>query len=143
MYRIREVDASEDEHAEIIRDFNGRVDAMFPPLTDDELERGYWWLAYCEGKPCGFAGLTISRGSSDTGYFKRAGVLPAHRGNGLQLRLMKVRIAKARKLGLKYIVSESTGTVYSANNFYKAGFSMYNPANPWAFKTSIYWIKEL
>jgi Acetyltransferase (GNAT) family len=143
-YKIREVDGSDEEVAETIREFNKLSDSSFPDLTDDELERGFWWLAYWGKEPVAFAGMTISRGSDDTAYFKRAGVLPGmHRGKGLQLRLMRVRTAKARKLGLKYIVSESTGTVYSANNFYKAGFSMYNPEHPWAFKESIYWIKQL
>ena len=142
-YRIREVDASEEENADIIREQNGTVDATFPYLTDDELERGYWWLAYDEEKPVAFAGLIQSRGSRDTGYLKRAGVLPCARGHSLQLRLMRARIAKARKLGWTYLVSESTGTPYSANNFIRAGFKIYYPAEPWAFKTSIYWIKKI
>jgi GNAT superfamily N-acetyltransferase len=143
MYRIKEVDASDDETAEIIRDFNQRADVNFPELTDDELENGYWWLAYQGSIPVAFAGMTIARGSNDTGYFKRAGVMAGHRGRGLQFRLMRVRITKARKLGLRYLVSECTGTPYSANNFIKARFKIYQPAHPWAFKESIYWIKEL
>ena len=143
MYRIREVDATDEENAEIIRDQNAIVDATFPHLTDDELERGYWWLAYEGERPVAFAGLIQARGSNDTGYFKRAGVLPCARGNGLQLRLMRARIAKAKKLGWTWIVSESTGTAHSANNFILAGFKVYYPAEPWAFKTSIYWIKKL
>ena len=56
---------------------------------------------------------------------------------------MRARIAKAKKLGWTYLVSESTGTPYSANNFIRAGFKIYYPAEPWAFRSSIYWIKKL
>ncbi len=141
-YRIREVDATDEDVAEHIHFFN-RQTPEFPRLTEDELEVGYWWLAYLDKEPVGFAGLMPSQQWHSVGYFKRAGVDPKHRGNGLQIRLMRVRIHKARKLGYTHIVSECTETSYSANNFIKAGFKIYDPKTPWAFKNSIYWIKKL
>ena len=142
MYYIREVDASDDDIAETIQTFN-RETAEFPPLTDSELDGGFWWLAYCGFEPVAFAGLVPSSQYHGVGYFKRAGVTPAHRGNGLQIRLMRVRINKARKLGYSHIVSECTETVYSGNNFIRAGFKLYEPTRPWAFRNSLYWIKAL
>lgn len=142
MYKIREVDGSDDDIAEIIRHFNRQTED-FPELTDDELDGGHWWLAYRGDDPVGFAGMVHSKQYHGVGYFKRAGVDPAHRGHGLQIRLMRVRINKARKLGYSHLVSECTETVYSANNFIKAGFRIYQPSRPWAFKNSIYWIKAL
>lgn len=141
-YQIREVDGGDDEIADIIRRFNAET-AEFPGLTDDELEGGHWWLAYRKEKPVAFAGLVPSSQYRNVGYFKRAGVTPKHRGNGLQIRLMRVRINKARKLGYTHLVSECTETAYSANNFIKAGFKIYDPKFPWAFRNSIYWIKKL
>lgn len=142
MYKIREVDATDEEVAEHIHFFN-RQTQDFPDLTEEELDSGHWWLAYLDKEPVAFAGMMPSKQYHGVGYFKRAGVDPAHRGNGLQIRLMRVRINKARKLGYSHLVSECTDTAYSANNFIKAGFKVYHPAKPWAFKNSIYWIKRL
>lgn len=143
MYRIREVDGGDDDIAEIVRDFNKRSEVEFPELTDEELEGGYWWLAYHKSNPVAFAGMVQSSQWHNVGYFKRAGVLPKHRGHGLQIRLMRVREQKAKKLGWSHLVSECTETAFSANNFIRAGFKIYQPQRPWAFKNSIYWIKTL
>src|ERR1017187_5294038 len=98
-YRIREVDASREEIAETVRIFNGNAGADFPELTDDELDGGHWWLAYHQGQPVAFAGMVASNRWQNVGYFKRAGVIPEHRGNGLQIRLMRVREQKAKRIG--------------------------------------------
>jgi hypothetical protein len=75
IYRIREVDASDDEIAETIRAFN-RETPDFPELTDSELDgfHCYWWLAYLDKEPVGFAGMVPSQRYKNTGYLKRAGV---------------------------------------------------------------------
>ena len=144
MYRIREVDPFLDEDAlEAIHYFN-RQTCLFPALDEDTLARGWWWLAYRGDEAVGFAGLTQTYNDPKIGYFKRAGIDPKHRGHGLQSRLIRVRIAKARKLGLTSVITDTTDTVYSANNLYKAGFKMFNPTKPWMkYKTSLYWIKPL
>jgi GNAT superfamily N-acetyltransferase len=143
-YRIREVDASDEEITDHIHRLN-RQTMEFPELTEDELEgpHCYWWLAYHGVEVAGFAGMIPSSKWHNVAYFKRAGVDPKHRGNGLQIRLMRVRISKARKLGYSHLISECTETIWSANNFIKAGFKLYEPRNPWAFKNSLYWIKAL
>lgn len=143
MYRIREVDASDEEIADIIHHFNRESEVAFPELTEDELDNGHWWLAYLEKEPVAFAGMVPSNKWHNVGYFKRAGVAPRHRGNGLQIRLMRVRERKAKRIGWTHLISECTETAYSANNFIKAGFRIYEPKHPWAFKNSIYWIKTL
>lgn len=144
MYRIREVDASDDEIAEIIREFN-RMEDAWPTLADHELEgpHCYWWLAYLESEPVTFAGMVPSRLYRDAGYLKRAGVAPGHRGCGLQLRFFRAREAKARKIGWNMLVSECTNTIWSANNFIRAGYMMFEPEERWAFNSSLYWRKKL
>jgi GNAT superfamily N-acetyltransferase len=142
MYRIREVDASDDDISEIIHALN-RQTPEFPDLTEEELDNGNWWLAYYGDTPVAFAGMIPSSQYKNVGYFKRAGVTPTHRGKGLQIRLMRVRINKARRLGYSHLISECTQTIFSANNFIRAGFKIYEPKYPWAFSNSIYWIKSL
>jgi GNAT superfamily N-acetyltransferase len=143
-YRIREVDASDDEIAETIRAFN-RETPSFPDLTDDELDgfHCYWWLAYLDKEPVGFAGMVPSQRYKNVGYLKRAGVTAAHRGKGLQIRFFRVREQKARAIGWTHLVSECTNTVYSANNFIRAGFKLFEPETRWAFENSLYWKKAL
>jgi GNAT superfamily N-acetyltransferase len=144
IYRIREVDASDDEVADTIRAFN-RETGDFPDLTDSELDgfHCYWWLAYLGKDPVGFAGMVPSQRYRDAGYLKRAGVAPGHRGHGLQLRFFQVRERKARAIGWNRLVSETTNTVFSANNFIRAGYRLFEPETRWAFETSLYWTKSL
>src|SRR5690348_180707 len=117
-YRIREVNVFDDDIADTIRDLNRTTDATFPKLSNPELEgyNCYWWLGYYGDEPIAFSGLVPSRLYPDTGYLKRSGVLPKHRGHGLQLRFFRAREAKAKKVGWTALVSESTDRVHSANN---------------------------
>lgn len=144
-YRVKEVDASDEEIAEIIHEFNRGSELKFPKLVEDELEghNCFWWLAYREQEPVAFAGLVPSRLYSNAGYLKRAGVLPEHRGNGLQLRFFRARERKARSIGWTMLVSETvTDNVHSANNFIRAGYRLFDPKEKWA-RDSIYWRKDL
>jgi len=146
MYCIREVDASDDEIAEIIHDFNRAAEPKFPALKEHELEgpHCYWWLAYHEGEPVGFAGMVPSRLYKNAGYLKRAGVVPEHRGRGLQLRFFRARESKARKIGWDMLISEcNDDNIWSANNFIRSGFLLFEPIERWAFNTSLYWRKRL
>ena len=144
-YKIREVDASDEDVADKIREFN-RIEFSWPAITDEELEghNCHWWFAYNEAdKPIAFAGLNPSVLYKNAGYFKRVGVLPGHRGRGLQLRFFRALEHRAKRIGWQKIVSETTDTVYSGNNFIKAGYLMFEPDHGWAFPNSIYWIKTL
>ena len=62
-----------------------------------------------------------------TGHY--SGVLPGHRGNGLQLRFLRARERKGRKIGWTMLISESTDTIYSANNLFGQGTSYSSHAN--------------
>lgn len=140
-YRIREVDGSDDDIADILRRLNDATE--FPRLSESALDYGHWWIAYLDGEPVAFAGMVASSQWMDVGYMNRAGVLPGHRGCGLQRRLMRVRELKARRIGWTCLVSDCTDNVHSANNFIRSGFRMYEPRRPWAFGHSLYWRKDL
>lgn len=144
MYRVREVDASADEIADTIRAFNRDI-GQFPELTDAELDgfHCHWWLAYLDKEPVGFAGVVPSQRWQNVGYLKRAGVSPAHRGHGLQVRFLKVRERKARAIGWTHLITETTNALHSANNCIRAGFRLFEPETRWAFENSLYWIKKL
>lgn len=118
----------------------------FPPLHDKHLRHGYWWVAQ-EIKSTsfvGFAGMVPMAPFEDVGYMKRAFVVPAHRGHGLQCRFMVAREAKASEIGWTMLVGECDGDNHaSARSFEKRGFTRCEPEQPWEKKGSIYFAKLL
>ena len=135
------MDGRDDEVADILAElhrltfFNG---APIPPF-----DRGQWWLAFSEATPVAFAGVVPSTHVRNAGYFCRVGVLQPHWGHQLQLRLMRAMEARARRNGWRWLVSDTTGSVASANNFIRAGYQMYCPPCPWAFADTLYWRKQI
>lgn len=142
MYRIREVDASDDEHAETIAILH-RETSSFPAIDQSDFDLGFWWIGYLGKEPVSFAGIIPSTHYRGGCYFKRVGVLPDHRGNGLQLRHMHTLEKRARASGYVLIVSDTTNNLQSSNNFIRAGYRLFDPGFPWAFEHSLYWKKEL
>jgi GNAT superfamily N-acetyltransferase len=155
-FLIKEVDAEDDHYAEEILTLHDLT--FFDPLVRPDLTRGYWWLAYAKldwvttkdwsglpstYEPIAFCGLTHALSTPGTGYLKRAGVLKAYRGQGLQRKLITVRERKARKLGLDTMVTDTTDNPPSANSLIKAGYRIFEPAYRWAFEHSLYWRKTL
>jgi GNAT superfamily N-acetyltransferase len=115
-----------------------------PVDTPYDTSKGHWWIAYTEeGKPVGFAGLVRSLSWYDCGYLCRAGVLYEFRGKGIQKRMVKVRIAKAKKLGWNWAITDTTANPPSSNSLINQGFKLYEPTKPWAYKHSLYWRKRL
>lgn len=108
-----------------------------------DTSQGWWWIAYDEGKPVAFAGLVRSISWSDCGYLCRAGVLAPYRGKGIQKRLIAVRTTKAKKLGYKWLISDTRDNHPSANSLAKVGFRMFTPTNPWGYNDTLYWRKRL
>lgn len=104
-----------------------------------DISRGYWWIAYDEDTPCAFAGLVASSRWCDTGYLCRAGVLPTHRGNGIQKKLIRARVRKARKLGWNWLITDTYHNPASANSLIAEGFKMFEPTIPWGAKGTLYW----
>jgi GNAT superfamily N-acetyltransferase len=148
---IKEVDATDEHYHEELTTLHDLT--FFDPAIRADFERGYWWLVYdrytlarrgfMPSNPMGFCGLTITLADNTMGYLKRAGVLKAYRGNGLQKRLITVREKKARRLGLTRMVTDTTDNPSSANSLIRAGYKIFEPEERWAFKNSIYWRKTL
>jgi len=142
-YIIREV--SGGAHFEVLNYLNAQAPDRFPALEARHLNDGHWWLVRTWDRTIvGFAGLVEMFPFEATGYLKRAYVTPEHRGNGLQVKLMKLREAKARELGWRALVSECAGdNSVSAGNFIKCGFTVVDPEQKWGAPGSIYFVKRL
>ena len=105
------------------------------------LEEATWWVATEDGHEVAYAG-----GVQDTdGYFFlcRAGVLPEARGQGLQRRLIRVRVQFAQRNAMRscytYTVPHNTA---SSNNLIRCGFTLWRPAVPWAGDEALYWYRR-
>ena len=114
-----------------------------PADTYPEWAVGEWWLALDGADPVGFAGLQPSRQWCDAAYLVRCGVLPSHRGRGLQRRLLLAREKHARVSGLRWLVTSTLNNPASANSLIGRGYRMYEPSIPWGARGTIYWRKCL
>lgn len=141
MYRIREVDSEDEEIAQILTDLHQMT--FFDSAASPQFEEGRWWLCYHGREAVAFAGVVPSTHERNFGYFSRVGVLQKHWGHSLQLRLMRVVEARARRSGWVGIVSDTTDNHVSANNFIKARYRLYVPATPWGWTNTLYWRKSL
>jgi RimJ/RimL family protein N-acetyltransferase len=143
LYRITEADTESPCAIAAIHRLNRMQPDVFPELEDRHFD-GYWWFAYFEGEVVAFAGIVEMSPFANIGYFKRAYVMPDHRGHGLQSRFMSLREAKARDLGWTHLVSEcAKNNRASAANFARAGFTRCNPEQKWGAPDSVYWLKSL
>lgn len=143
-FRITEVDGADECHSEELTNLHDLT--FHDPAIRADFDKGYWWLVY-EGdtrtNPMAFCGLTHAVATPGAGYLKRAGVLKAFRGQGLQRRLITVREKKARRLGLDTMLTDTTDNPPSANSLIRAGYRIFEPHYRWAFSYSIYWKKDL
>ena len=142
MYEIHEVNG--EDYADEINRFNALFPDDFVPLKPRHLAKGHWWLVHLEHQTVGFAGMVPFEPFPRTGYFKRAAILKDHRGNGLQERLMTVRLTKAREATdwLRIVSECHVENIASANNFIRAGFLLVEAERPWD-KESLVWAKDL
>lgn len=141
MYRIREVDALDEEVIELLTDLHRTIFLSSAPLPD--FDTGHWWVASRRKRPVGFAGIVPAVAIRDCGYFCRVGVIREHRGHGLQLRLMRVMEWRAKRNGWRSVISDTTGNNSSANNFIRAGYRLFEPQSPWGWANTLYWRKAL
>lgn len=140
MYKLVEVDGP--NASEVLHSLNA-LNPKFPLLQEKHFDLGYWWLLKTDGGVlCGFCGLVPKDPFVGVGYCKRAYISPDHRGRGLQLKMLEVRIEKAREIGWHQLVTETTSP-YAARNFTLAGFESCEPEQPWGEPGSMYFSKLL
>ena len=137
-YIVRQVDGVDEADALLELQEAFRPEMPLADTTD-----GWWWMAYRAGLPVAYLGVIVSTHYPRALYFKRVGVLRDHRGNSLQARLMRSMERFAHRSGFTALVSDTTDNVHSANNFIRAGWSLFDPEYRWAFSNTLYWRKEL
>jgi GNAT superfamily N-acetyltransferase len=141
IHRIERVIGSDDEIADTLAELHRLT--FFGAASAPKFDQGHWWLAFHKTESVAFAGLIPSTHVCNAGYFCRVGVLSEHWGNRLQLRLMRALEARARLIGWRSIVSDTTDNLSSANNFIRAGYRLFEPRHPWAWPRTLYWRKVI
>lgn len=136
--RIRHIDG--DEWSEELLTLQKDCLPLDEPLDPAS---GDWWLAFDQDAPIAFACLKPSASVANAGYLARAGVLPTHRGLGLQKRLIRVRIRRAKKYGWEWLRTDTRANAPSGNNILACGFQLFDPDAPWAHVDAIYYRRKL
>ena len=140
-YRVAQVDTRIPEIQDKLRHLQK---LCLPGDTLHATNYGHWWLVHTESNAlAGFAGIVPSTRWIDCMYLCRAGIIDAHRGNGLQKKLIWVRLQKARSLGMNWAISDTYDNPASANSLIHCGFKMFNPTEPWGAKGTLYWRKKI
>lgn len=142
-YRIREVAGEERSYVvDIDRKLFQKRSPQDSPGPD--ITTGHWWIVEDETKAIvGYAGMVPNSGDPAQVYLCRSGVLREHRGNGLQKRLIKKRLDKARQLGFTEAVSDTFSNPWSGNSLISCGFRLFRPEYPWSYKGACYWKRQL
>lgn len=143
-YCSRRADLLSEADLEELRELHFFTFTTTAPCPD--FDKGAWWFIYPEGKPdnlIAFAGVVGSSFGPGYAYLKRSGVLKAHRGNGLQRRLIRLREAWARKAGYHTVMTDTRGNTPSSNNLIAAGYRLFDPPSPWGMRGTLYFKKAL
>lgn len=138
--RLKEVDGKSERFAAMLHWLQLEALPYDTPMATDE---GHWWVAFDGTLPVAFAGVKGSESVPGAAYLCRAGVLPSHRGLGLQRRLIAVRERKSRKLGYAALVTDTFDNSHSSNNLIAAGFRQWAPPVRYGAEGTNYWRKNL
>lgn len=92
--------------------------------TAEEVNRAHWWAAYSNtDEYAGFAGITTHEQPPGEGFLLACAVLPDWRRYGVQTRLIRARVAWARRQGLERVwTCCNVSNTPSLRNLLRAGF---------------------
>lgn len=99
------------------------------------------WFLMDGGAIVGYCVLGLYEGYA---FLSRAAIDKEYRGKNVQLRLIRVREAAARRAGYTRIITyTSDDNMRSANNLLKAGYRLYIPQQKFGVKHALYFEKTL
>lgn len=115
-------------------------DASIGPKIKDT----FWWLVYDDkNEVVGYAGMRYVA-EEKYGYYSRAGILAAHRKQGLHKRLIATRMRLVKQLGGTHIYTYVAKFNHaSVNALVGRGFRLYTPNVRWAGPEFLYLQLEL
>lgn len=131
--RVKAVDGDE-WHDELLA-LQKKCLPVDPPVDPGD---GDWWIAFDGDAPVGFSCLKPCAYKPNAGYLARAGVIAGYRGHGLQRRLIRARLAKAKKYGWSEVITDTRDNPPSANSLIACGFRHFMPGSPWGHANTTY-----
>lgn len=119
-------------------------------FTDEErvedIDQSAWWVGFNSANvPVAYGGIKVVSGDPKTAFLSRAGVLDEARGQGLQRKLIDLRLRWARQQGCSQVITYThKDNTTSANNLIRSGFLLYSPEYAWVGREYfLYWTKTL
>jgi RimJ/RimL family protein N-acetyltransferase len=89
-----------------------------------------------------FCGLYQYPTDPSTAFLALCGVIKDYRGYGLQKRMIRVRMQKAKQLGVTRVITyTSHDNAASANSLISSGFRLYVPRWEWGIRNGNYFRK--
>lgn len=121
-------------------------EVCFPHDDRVSVADSLWWLVWRGKEAVAYAGLRPCKNehNAGVGFLCRVGVVPRHRGRGLQKRLVRAREAAARAIGLGELVTYCVPwNCASINSLVACGYRFYRPGTKWGGAGAVYLRKRL
>lgn len=112
---------------------------VFSGCTNEFKTNRDWWIITSGNIIVGYCGCAFSEGVC---IFVRAWVHKDYRGNGLQKKMIKLRLKSAYDCNIA-ITYTTMDNYPSANNLISQGFKLYCPEYAYAGREMLYFQKEL
>jgi GNAT superfamily N-acetyltransferase len=139
MTQVRVRYTEDEDTIEELRALNAVLLPESPPYEDTE-----WWGAWAGAELVGYAGARAPLEWPGVYFLSRAGVAEQARGQGLQRRLVRARVARARRLRCHSCVTyTSPDNAASMRTLIACGFKPYCPEPPYVGDAYVYWRKAL
>lgn len=146
MYRVLRADIT---NVLVVQSIKLLIDECFKPGELTEHARtpklGTWWLAWHADEAVAFSCVVESQLYPGNGYIALQGVVPAHRGHGLQRRMINAAVRYAKQQGWAELITETVhDNAASGNTMISAGFKLFNPVRAWNNLAPVcYWRKAV
>jgi GNAT superfamily N-acetyltransferase len=112
---------------------------VFAGCNDEFLSNRDWWVMISGNNIVGYCGCAFTKGIC---IFVRAWVHRDYRGQGLQKKMIKLRIKSAYDCHIA-ITYTTLDNYPSANSLISQGFKLYSPEYAYAGREMLYFQKEL
>ena len=112
----------------------------FKGCEDEFKQNREWWIMLDQGEIIAYCGSIYSKGIC---IFNRAWVKKSHRGQGIHLKMIKIRLKTASSFNHIAITYTTLDNFSSANNLISCGFRLYLPEYSYGGSDKLYFQKIL
>jgi RimJ/RimL family protein N-acetyltransferase len=118
-----------------------KTSASFKGCNNEFHENREWWVAVNnKNEIIAYCGSVYAKGIC---IFIRAWVEPKLRGKGMQKRMIRLRLKRAREVSRIAITYTTPDNYNSANNLISCGFKLYGPEYAYGGRQMLYFMHNL